>query len=67
LTQQNLGSHFCQFYVLNNQQALFANLGVWILKLMTRTPELSGNPTSTYIWKRVGGMDEEMRISRINI
>jgi hypothetical protein len=36
-------------------------------KLLTCPPELSGNPTSRDIWKRVGGMDKEMRISRISI
>jgi hypothetical protein len=36
-------------------------------KLLTCPPELSGNPTSRDIWKLVGGMDKEMRISRISI
>jgi hypothetical protein len=36
-------------------------------KLLTCPPELSGNPTSRDIWKRVGGMDKEMIISRISI
>jgi hypothetical protein len=36
-------------------------------KLLTCQPELSGNPTSRDIWKRVGGMDKEMRISHNSI
>jgi hypothetical protein len=36
-------------------------------KLLTRPPELSGNPTSKNIWGRVGRMDEGVRISRISI
>jgi hypothetical protein len=35
-------------------------------KLLTRPPELSGNPTSRDIWVRVGGMDEGVRILRIS-
>jgi hypothetical protein len=31
-------------------------------KLLTRPPELSGNPTSRDIWERVGEMDEAVRI-----
>jgi hypothetical protein len=34
-------------------------------KLLTRPPELSDNPASRGIWKRLGGMDEGMRIMRI--
>jgi hypothetical protein len=33
-----------------------ADAGRW--KLLTRSPELSGNPTSRFIWKQVGRMDE---------
>jgi hypothetical protein len=29
----------------------------WV-KLLTRPPQLSGNPTSKDIWERAGGMDE---------
>jgi hypothetical protein len=29
---------------------------------LSHPPELSGNPTNTDIWERVGGMDEEVRI-----
>jgi hypothetical protein len=36
-------------------------------KLLTRPPELSGNPASRGIWERVGGMDERVRILLINI
>jgi hypothetical protein len=36
-------------------------------KLLTRSPELSGNPTSRDIWDRVGGMDEGVRIFHISI
>jgi hypothetical protein len=38
-------------------------------KLLARPPELSDNPTSTDIWKHVGGRrkDEGVRISRISI
>jgi hypothetical protein len=39
--------------------------GWW--KLVTRPPELSGNPTSRDIWERVGGMDKEVRILLISI
>jgi hypothetical protein len=35
-------------------------------KLLTRSPELSGIPTSRDIWERIGGMDG-VRISLINI
>jgi hypothetical protein len=28
------------------------------VKLPTRPPELSGNPTSIVVWEQVGGMDE---------
>jgi hypothetical protein len=38
----------------------------WV-KLLTRSPELSGSPTSRDIWERVGGMDEGVRISHISI
>jgi hypothetical protein len=31
-------------------------------KLLTRPPELSGNPNSRVIWEQIGGMDEGMRI-----
>jgi hypothetical protein len=34
-------------------------------KLLTRPPELSGNPVSRDIWERVGGMDEGVRILHI--
>jgi hypothetical protein len=33
--------------------------------LLTRPPELSGNPTSTDIWERIEGMDEGLRILRL--
>jgi hypothetical protein len=36
-------------------------------KLLTRPPDLSGNPTSKDIWKRVRGMDEGKRILRTSI
>jgi hypothetical protein len=36
-------------------------------KLLTCPPELSGNPTSRDIWKRVGGMDGRVRISHNSI
>jgi hypothetical protein len=36
-------------------------------KLLTRPPELSGNPTRRDIWERVGGMDERVRTLRISI
>jgi hypothetical protein len=38
----------------------------WV-KLLTRPPELSGNPTIRDIWEQVGGMDEGVRILRISI
>jgi hypothetical protein len=31
-------------------------------KLLTHPPQLSGNPTSRDIWKRLGGMGEGVRI-----
>jgi hypothetical protein len=34
-------------------------------KFLTRPPELSGHPTSRYIWEQLGGMNEGMRILRI--
>jgi hypothetical protein len=34
---------------------------------LTRPPELSGNLVSRDIWERVGGMEEGVRILRINI
>jgi hypothetical protein len=30
--------------------------------ILTRPPELSGNPASRGIWERVGGMEEGVRI-----
>jgi hypothetical protein len=36
-------------------------------KLLIRSPELSGNPTSKDIWERVGGMAEGGGILRISI
>jgi hypothetical protein len=36
-------------------------------KLLTRSPELSDNPTSTDICKQVGGMDEGVRILPFSI
>jgi hypothetical protein len=36
-------------------------------KLLTRSPELSSNPTSREIWERVGGTDEGERILNISI
>jgi hypothetical protein len=39
---------------------------VWI-KLLTRTEDLSGNPTIREIWEGVGIMYEGVRILRINI
>jgi hypothetical protein len=36
-------------------------------KLLTHPPQLSGSPTSRVIWEQVGGMDEGVRILRINI
>jgi hypothetical protein len=36
-------------------------------KLLTRLPELSGNPTSRDIWELVGGMDEGVRILSTSI
>jgi hypothetical protein len=36
-------------------------------KLLTRPPELSGNPISRDIWEQVGGMHEGVRILRISI
>jgi hypothetical protein len=34
-------------------------------KLLTCPPELSGNPTSRYIWGEAGGMDEGVRVLHI--
>jgi hypothetical protein len=36
-------------------------------KLLTRPPELSGNPTNRDSWERVGGMAEGVRILHISI
>jgi hypothetical protein len=36
-------------------------------KLLTRSLELSSNPTSREIWERVGGTDEGERILNISI
>jgi hypothetical protein len=36
-------------------------------KLLTRPPELSGNPTCTDAWKRVEEVDEKVRISHISV
>jgi hypothetical protein len=36
-------------------------------KLLTRPPELSGNPTSIDSWERVGGMDEGVGSLHISI
>jgi hypothetical protein len=36
-------------------------------KLLTRPPELSDNPTSRKVWKRVGAMDEGVRILHVSI
>jgi hypothetical protein len=36
-------------------------------KLLTRPPELSGNPTSRATWERVRGLDEGVRILSISI
>jgi hypothetical protein len=38
----------------------------WV-KVLTRSPELSGNPISRGIWERVGGINEGVRILRISI
>jgi hypothetical protein len=38
----------------------------WV-KLLTRPPELSGNPTSTDIWERVKEMEKGVGILRISI
>jgi hypothetical protein len=36
-------------------------------KILTRSPELSGNPASRDIWERVGGMDEGVTILSVSI
>jgi hypothetical protein len=36
-------------------------------KVLTRSPELCGNPISRGIWERVGGINEGVRILRISI